>query len=225
MKPSFSSVFVAAYALTIGLTLGFYAPNAEACSPPPPGVYSTVPETGSLLPTNAAVVFTGQAMMLEDFSVTVDGMAADLVPIQELSIHYYAGFSERLALKIEPEPSVDQQITILGCVGSMWDGVEENTNCARSVSSRPSDQTPPSAPYALHTIFMTMRPINRVAVFCQTSSDLAYHLDLIGLDQNTSTQAAITYRFKHFSLPTTRQPPSLNLSFTLIVMKIILFFE
>ena len=34
MKPSFSSVFVAAYALTIGLTLGFYAPNAEACSPP-----------------------------------------------------------------------------------------------------------------------------------------------------------------------------------------------
>ena len=73
----------------------------------------------------------------------------------------------------------------------MWDGVEENTNCAQfSFIAAPSDQTPPSAPYAAAYDIHDHAPYQPGCCFCQTSSDLAYHLDLIGLDQNTSTQAA-----------------------------------
>ena len=191
MKISFSSLFVTVYTLIAGLSIGLFAPKAEACSPPPPGVYGSVPETGSQLPSNAAIVFTGQAMMLEDFSVTVDGIFADLIPIAELSVHFYAGFSERLALKVEPEPLVGQQVTILGCVGSMWNSVEENTNCTQfNFVAAPSDQTPPSAPYSAAYDIYDHAPYQPGCCFCQTNSDVAYHLDFAGLEQNTSTQAA-----------------------------------
>ena len=72
MKFSFSSLFVTAYTLIAGLSISLYAPKAEACSPPPPGVYSSIPETGGLLPSNAAVVFSGRAFSVNDFAPGVD---------------------------------------------------------------------------------------------------------------------------------------------------------
>jgi hypothetical protein len=191
MKVSFSSLFVTVYTLIAGLTIAFYAPEAEACSPPPPGVYSSIPESGSLLPSNAAVVFTGRAFSIDDFIATVDGVSADVIGIPELSVNYFDSFSHRLAMKIEPEPVAGQQVTLLSCIGAMWDSAEDNNNCTQfNFTITEADHAPPPTPFSAAFNIHDHAAYQPGCCFCQSDSDIAYYLDIVGVEQASSTQAA-----------------------------------
>ena len=97
-------------AAAMGLVaFGVYAPKTEACSPLPPGVYDSVPQSGASLPANAAVVLNGNAFSLEHLQATLDGETATLVEVPRLSIDPYVGYNTRVAVKVSPTPSAGQQ--------------------------------------------------------------------------------------------------------------------
>jgi hypothetical protein len=102
-------------------------PPAEACSPPLPGLYDTVPADGVTYPSNGHVLFYGYGIDLSGVSVTVDGVAASLVgpdPGDPL------GRVADLVARVDPEPNPGQQVVITGtfCDDSTGEGGCEATS-------------------------------------------------------------------------------------------------
>ncbi|MDC0720379.1 MYXO-CTERM sorting domain-containing protein [Nannocystis bainbridge] len=87
---------------------GLVARPAEACGPPPPGLESSLPVDGTTHPGNAALLFNGYYIKLDDVTVTVDGEPATLVP---------ADFGVSLAAAsafVEPAPTEGQVVVVSG---------------------------------------------------------------------------------------------------------------
>jgi MYXO-CTERM domain-containing protein len=91
------------------LTLSAAAASANACEPPQPGVFSTIPADGEKYPADAAVILRGQGLSLTDASVTVDGQAAAL---NDMST-WFEGI-DLFAVKVEPTPAAGQNVVITG---------------------------------------------------------------------------------------------------------------
>lgn len=91
------------------LVLAAYAPQiAEACSPPQPELYSTVPADGATYPGNAALLFSGFDLSLDGVTVTVDGQPAQFVPAE-----FAAGWAQ-IAVLVEPMPAAGQEVIVSG---------------------------------------------------------------------------------------------------------------
>lgn len=99
-----------ALAAVTTLTLLAPAPRADACSPLPPGVFSTIPGEGQNYPGNAAVILQGQGISLTDASVTVDGQPAAL---KDVSKTLFDGLG-LFAVTVEPTPAAGQAVVITG---------------------------------------------------------------------------------------------------------------
>ncbi|WP_437923483.1 hypothetical protein WMF37_31200 [Sorangium sp. So ce291] len=104
MHCSWTAAIIAALACTAAMES-----SAGACSPPLPGLTGTFPESGGLLPANAAIFFEGYSVSLDGVSVTVDGEPASLVLVTDVPA---AGYSIRA--RIMPPPREGQAIAIEG---------------------------------------------------------------------------------------------------------------
>jgi MYXO-CTERM domain-containing protein len=95
--------------LLVGAALALLAPPADACSPPQPGLFGTVPADGVTWPGNASILFEGYDIILDDVSVSVDGVPAELVvdtsPTAQLA---------SLAAHVSPMPEAGQTVVVSG---------------------------------------------------------------------------------------------------------------
>ncbi|MFN3200562.1 MAG: hypothetical protein ACE366_19340 [Bradymonadia bacterium] len=80
--------------------------QAEACSPPLPGLTGSIPESGDVLYANSAIVLQGHDITLDDLNVLVDGEPAEIVETEE----DYPG----LSFRISPEPMPNSTVTVFG---------------------------------------------------------------------------------------------------------------
>lgn len=98
--------------ITMGLlacTSLAFEQRAEACSPPPPGLYSSIPHDGEVYPANAALLFQGDEISLDGVTVTVDGApAAFAAPAQSVKD------MATIAAIISPEPMAGQTVAVQG---------------------------------------------------------------------------------------------------------------
>src|SRR5687767_8031944 len=78
----------------------------EACSPPAPGLYGTIPATGETYPGNAAIFFMGYQVTFDGVTATIDGMPASLVPAPAIDA---LGLTDRVAL-LSPAPAPGQKV-------------------------------------------------------------------------------------------------------------------
>lgn len=106
-----ANLFVASALLTLGLVAP--APRAEACSPPPPGVYQTLPATGASWPLNVPVHLFGGAALGDGvdsfYTATVNGQPATLVEVSEKT-----SLDGSLQVRVEPPPSIGDVVAIAG---------------------------------------------------------------------------------------------------------------
>lgn len=89
--------------------------NAQACSPPPPGLSSHIPEDGAWYPANGILIFQGVGISLDQVKATIDGAPATLVDASAAFPIPVAA----LAARISPKPNPDQKVTVSGtfCAG------------------------------------------------------------------------------------------------------------
>lgn len=97
-----------AFVLSLGILAFFQmADVAQACSPPLPGLSSSVPKDGETYPGNAALLFSGYEISLDLVAATIDGQPAKLSPAPSLGLY-------ALAARIVPTPQKGQRVQIDG---------------------------------------------------------------------------------------------------------------
>jgi len=86
------------------------SPDADACSPPLPGLTGSTPKSGDTYPANAALFFQGYSISFDSVTVTVDGQAATLKPVTTGPISKVG----TLRATIEPKPTSGQTVIVSG---------------------------------------------------------------------------------------------------------------
>ncbi len=149
------------------------AAEAEACSPPLPGLSGTMPSEGQTYPANGHVLFHGEGITLDGVGVTVDGVAATLVPASP------GGPLSRLAplvARVEPAPLPGQEVVISGSFCS-----DDFGNCApetlRYIAAEPDLEAPAvGAPVDVSYDVYDHRQTDAGVGACQGSDDTHYYI-------------------------------------------------
>lgn len=92
------------------VTTAYMPATATACGAPAPGLTSTVPAEGATHPANAALLFSGFDLSLDQVTVTVDGAPAQLVAAP------FGSSWANFVMLVEPAPEVGQQVVVSGPV-------------------------------------------------------------------------------------------------------------
>ena len=88
-----------------------YMPDtAAACGAPQPALNATVPAEGATHPANAALLFSGYDLSLDQVMVTVDGAPAQLVAAP------FGSSWANFVMLVEPAPQVGQQVVVSGTI-------------------------------------------------------------------------------------------------------------
>jgi len=149
--------------------------DADACSPPLPGLRTTIPEDGGSYPANGIVLLFGDGVAL-DATVTVDGAPASLVQATEFPVGFMGGIGAR----VQPEPAAGQEVVITGdfCDDAMDEsfGCEDKT--IRYVATA-ADDVAPAAPASVSFDVYDHADFHSSGGDCQSDSDLAWfvHVD------------------------------------------------
>jgi MYXO-CTERM domain-containing protein len=149
------------------------AAPAEACSPQPPGLSSSIPKDGDTYPANAALFFSGQGISLDNVQVKVDGQSASLVPVPDPLLSKLAGY----VVTVAPKPAAGQTVQISGdfCLpGAMCPPV------SIKYTAGPDDTTAPPSPSAFSFNVHDYPDFTSSGGDCQSDSDLAYWLHIEG---------------------------------------------
>ncbi len=153
--------------LSLAIVPAVFTPaETLACSPPAPGLASTVPADGAYYPGNGIVLLQGFSISLDQVTATVDGAPATLVDASAELPGYVASF----AVRVSPKPMPDQKVTITGSFCSNC-AVETITYTARADDAVPPDDIA-SAKYHVHDY----ADFQSGGGDCQISSDLGLWL-------------------------------------------------
>jgi hypothetical protein len=173
------------------LTLTAAAPRARACSPLPPGVYSTIPADGEKYPGNAAVILQGQGILPTEATVTVDGQPATLKDVSK------ALFSEigLLGVVVEPTPTAGQNVVITGTFCSPGSGCNPVTLHYQATAA---DTTPPPAIGLVGFSILDHIDFKSSGGDCQSDSDFAWWLQLKAQIPVQATDGAVIYSIEGY---------------------------
>lgn len=156
-----------ACALTGAANLGA-TPRADACPPPLPGVVDTIPKEGQTYPRNAPIFLFGYEILLDQFTVTVDG---ELATLKEADISTPSG----LSASVFPAPAVGQTVVINGKF------CEASSDCppvALTFTAGPDDtEAPPPVAISRFDVF-DYADFRAIPGSCLLDSDLAIWVDL-----------------------------------------------
>lgn len=156
-----------ACALTGAAILGV-TPRADACSPPLPGVTDTIPKEGQTYPRNAAIFLFGHQIVLDQFTVTVDG---ELATLKEADIDAPSG----LSASVFPPPAAGQTVVISG---KFCEASSECPPVNLTFTAGPDDtEAPPPVAISRFDVFDHAN-FKAVPGSCRVDSDLAIWVDL-----------------------------------------------
>jgi MYXO-CTERM domain-containing protein len=167
------------------------SPRAEACSPPPSGVFSTIPAEGQKYPGNAAVILQGQGISLTDASVTVDGQPATLKDVSKTLFSDLGIF----AVAVEPAPAAGQSVVITGtfCAGGSGCPPVKLTyqaTAADTVAPTPIDLVG----FDIHDY----TDFKSSGGDCQNNSDYAWWVELKTQVPDQAVDGAVLYRIEGY---------------------------
>lgn len=164
--------------------------TSEACSPPLPGLYSTIPQNGEQYPANAAIFVSGYGISLDAVAVTVDGAPASLVhaaPIEALGIATFA-------VLVSPPPMVGQTVEVKG------DFCPPESMCepqAFTFVATEADISAPPAPSALSFNLYDYPDFKSSGGDCQNDSDLAWWITAAG-EPASATESRVLLTIEGF---------------------------
>lgn len=171
-----------AASLTVTCALAWVPNQAAACGPPLSDVNSIHPSSGTH-PANTAIRISGFSLDIEALTVTVDGVAAQLVaatgPVANLDDY---------VLTINPEPGEGQEIHLSGMVCT------EGDNCAVDVTYTTS-AADVVAPVAAEDLTVNLHEYPNIETqdgACFTGSDFTYWLSYtLPVDDDAYAQIAV----------------------------------
>lgn len=152
------------------LALTASPPRAEACSPPLPGLYGSLPADGASYPANAALFFSGYDVTLDDTTVTVAGQPATLTT---------AGTPGGLGLSalIVPAPQAGDEVIIEGTFCPAGSGCPSKKI---TFTATAPDTTPPKGADAASFDVYDYADYHSSGGDCTSDSDLAEWVQLKG---------------------------------------------
>ena len=168
------------------------APRVHACSPPPTGVFSTIPAEGQKYPGNAAVILHGQGISLTDASVTVDGQPATLKDVSKTLFDGLGIF----AVTVEPTPAAGQAVTVTGtfCAG----GPGCPPVALHYVATAADTVAPPSIDLAGFNVH-DYTDFKSSGGDCQSDSDFAWWIELKSQVPELATDGAVMYQIQGYA--------------------------
>ena len=190
MNRLFSAGFARFYALLGSIALLSHAQQAHTCTPMPPGVHDSTPDTGSDLPSNSAVVFNIRNMVAEDFTATLDGATIDLEAVNAINDNFNFSSTYYLALRPQIQPSVGQELVIEGCY--------QDTCTQFTFNITEADNGLPALPSSWSFSMHDFEDFLGNGAACQGSSSLAYFLDFFGTSPAGTGEATNYYLVKAF---------------------------
>ncbi|HMY19336.1 MAG TPA: hypothetical protein PKA58_23595 [Polyangium sp.] len=137
--------------------------DALACSPPAPGLRSTIPADGAYFPANGIILFDGFDISLDQVTVTIEGTPAMLVDASAAFPTPVAA----LAARVSPKPMPEQKVTISGtfCAGCAAESF--------TFTARPDDLVAPEGVTSAHYGVHDYADFKSSGGDCQFDSDLA----------------------------------------------------
>jgi MYXO-CTERM domain-containing protein len=160
-------------AVTAGALLSHVERDAEACSPPPPGLGGSIPVNDGKYPANAAVFLMGFGISLDDVVTTVDGEPAALKPAGDALPAEFGN----TAVFIEPTPAAGQNVVLAGTFCPPEVMCEAKT--ISFVTTAPDTATP-DAPTGLTFDVHDYVDFKSGGGDCQSDSDIAYWVTTLG---------------------------------------------
>lgn len=104
--------FSKALLLAIPCVAALLAPSpADACSPIPPGLYASIPETGETYPANAVLVLSGEQITLDGVTVTITPPIDPPPVLVPADVPFGLG---AIAVRLEPPPPPGHMVDIAG---------------------------------------------------------------------------------------------------------------
>lgn len=145
------------------------SPDADACSPPLPGLTGSTPKSGDTYPANAALFFEGYSISLDSVTVTVDGQSATLLPVTTGPVSKVG----TLRATIEPKPASGQAVVISGsfCADPGCQPVE-----IKFTAGAEDNDPPPATEIASYDVY-DYPDFKSSGGDCQSDSDLAWFFD------------------------------------------------
>lgn len=174
------------------LALVAAAPRAHACSPPPPGVSSTLPVDGGKYPGNAAVMLRGaHGISPTEATVTVDGQPATLKDVSK------TWFSELgyLGVTVEPTPTEGQSVVITGTFCDP--GTACNLVTLHYQATAPDTVAPLPIELLSYDIY-DYPDFKSSGGDCQVNSDFAWWLKLKGTVPAALNESPLIYAVERF---------------------------
>jgi MYXO-CTERM domain-containing protein len=154
-------------AVMAGALLSGIESNAEACSPPYPGLSGSIPANDETYPANAAVFLLGFGISLDDVTVTVDSAPATL----KLAGDILPDGLGNTSVLVDPTPAAGQTVVLSGtfCPTDLMCQPQTIT----FVTSAP-DTAAPEPPTGLTFDVHDYPDFKSGGGDCQSDSDLAY---------------------------------------------------
>lgn len=145
--------------------------NAEACSPLPPGIQSTIPANDGTHPANATVLISGVDLDVSKIVAKVDGAPAVVKPASTLAISSNSFGAGAQAITFEPALKAGQKVELSGSICS-FDG---GTDCtlALSFTVGESDTVAPGAIEKVSLDIYDYNDFKSSGGDCQSNSDMA----------------------------------------------------
>lgn len=177
------------FSVAAGIALGVQG-EAQACSPPLPGLTSSIPADGETYPANGYIFFMGYYIGLAKVSVTVNGQPATLSDISST----FAGAPFELSARVMPEPKPGDAIVISG------DFCEQDVCAAKSISftaGAADTQAPPSPSKAWFNMY-DFPDFKSSGGDCQFNTDLSLWTHIEGMPAGMG-EAPLLYHVEAFS--------------------------
>ena len=184
-----SRIFLAVPLTALALVAA--APRAHACSPLPPGVFSTLPVDGGNYPGNAAVMLQGQGTSPLEAVVTVDGQPATLKDVSKdrfSELGYYG-------VTVEPTPKEGQQVVITGTFCPPMTGCNPVT--LHYQAAAPDTVAPPPIDLLSYSIY-DYPDFKSSGGDCQSDSDLGWWLKLKATLPAALNESPLIYAIERF---------------------------